>query len=68
MSTRRRIRNVYSNCVYISQELEASQCSSRGEQPKVLRHLHVMKRHSAIRANQPLIQPTAESVSKHYAE
>ena len=68
MSTRRRIRSVYSNGVQSSQELKTAQCSSRGERLKILWHLHVMKRHSAIKANQRLIQPTAESISKHYAE
>lgn len=35
-------------------------CSSRGEQLKILWHLHGMKHHSAIKMNQLLIQPTAE--------
>lgn len=57
-------RNVYSNCVYISQELEASQCSSRESSPRFCGIFHVVETPLSNK-NQPLIQPTAESVSKH---
>lgn len=69
MSTRRRIRNAYSNCVYTSQEPEASQCLSRREQcPRFCGIFTLWNATSNKSEINQLIQPTAESVSKHYAE